>query len=168
LPQNSLRKLSRFKGAPQPRVHDPVETLFTIAWNTQREGFLDLSQGRLTLSEASTHKSGMVFSFVMDTRLCDGAYQAAAQADLLVRESTYLNSESEEAAAHGHLTAAQAAMIAAGAKVNTLALTHFSQRYETSEGFVEEARPIHANVLALEDGAAVAVTRPVVRAFGQR
>jgi ribonuclease Z len=125
----------------------------------KRQGFLDLSQGRLTLDEASTLKIGMVFSFVMDTRLCDGAYEAGTQADLLVCESTYLSSESAEAAAHGHLTAAEAATIAAGAKVNTLALTHFSQRYESVDGFVEEARPIHANVIALEDGAAVAVPR---------
>ena len=69
-----------------------------------------------------------------------------------------------EAAAHGHLTAAQAATIAAGAKVNALALTHFSQRYETLEGFVDEARPIHANVIALEDGTAVAVSRRDVKA----
>lgn len=125
----------------------------------KRQGYLDLSQGRLTLEEASTVKIGMRFSFVMDTRLCAGAYGAAAEADLLVCESTYLNSESAEATAHGHLTAAQAAMIAARANVHTLALTHFSQRYETLEGFVNEARTIHANVIALEDGAAVTVPR---------
>jgi ribonuclease Z len=127
----------------------------------KREGFLDVSGGRLTLDEASDAKPGMVFGFVMDTRLCGGAYEAAAQADLLVCESTYLSSESEEAAAHGHLTAAQAATIAAGANVHTLALTHFSQRYQSLEGFVDEARPIHSNVIALEDGAAVTLSRRV-------
>ena len=125
----------------------------------KQQGFLETAGGKVTLDEASMHKRGMVFGFLMDTRLCDGAYQVAADADLLVSESTYLSSESVEAAAHGHLTAAQAAGIARAAGARMLALTHFSQRYQTLEGFVAEAQPVHANVVALEDGSAVNIPR---------
>jgi len=127
----------------------------------KKDGFIDLPGGKVTLAEMSVHKRGMVFSFLMDTRHCDNAYRVAAGADLLVAESTYQNSEAAEAAAHGHLTAAQAATIAAGAGVRLLALTHFSQRYQTLEGFVAEAQPIHAAVVALEDGTEVAIPREI-------
>jgi ribonuclease Z len=57
------------------------------------------------------------------------------------------------------MTAAQAAGIAKAAGVRQLALTHFSQRYQSLEGFVDEARVIHEAVVVLEDGAAVALPR---------
>jgi ribonuclease Z len=125
----------------------------------RQQGHLDTPAGKVTLEEVSAPRRGMVFGFLMDTRLCANAALIAADADLLVSESTYLDSESAEAASHGHMTAAQAARVAQDARVRQLALTHFSQRYQSLEGFVDEARPIHDAVVVLEDGAAVDLPR---------
>lgn len=106
----------------------------------------------ITLKQVSEPKRGQIMAFVMDTRDCEGARVLAKDADLLVCESTYLDSERQEAVDHGHLTAAQAATIASDSGAKKLVLTHFSQRYGTTEPFVEEASRIFPNVVAVQDG----------------
>ena len=104
----------------------------------QRLGRLD----GVTLDEVSEPRRGQVFAFVMDTRLCDGVHELAAGADLLVIESTYLHADVALAEAHGHLTARQAATVAAETGVGTLVLTHFSQRYRDLAPFEAEAAAV--------------------------
>lgn len=125
----------------------------------KQQGYLDTPSGRVMLADVSRHRQGMCFGFLMDTRLCGGAALIAAQADLLVSESTYLAGETAEAQAHGHMTAAQAAQVARDAGVRQLALTHFSQRYQNMGDFVAEAQSIHDKVVVLEDGATVPIPR---------
>jgi ribonuclease Z len=97
--------------------------------------------GDVTLESVSEVKPGQSFAFLMDTRRCPGAEQLAAGVDLLVVESTFLDPETELAEAYGHLTARQAARIAADAGARELVLTHFSQRYPVDgmERFRDEA-----------------------------
>jgi ribonuclease Z len=78
----------------------------------------------------------------MDTRECEGAEALADRADLLVCESTFLDRDAVLARTHRHLTAAQAAGLAARAEARSLVLTHFSQRYEDPAAYVAEAEPI--------------------------
>ena len=96
-------------------------------------------EGGPMLEKVSEVKPGQIVAFVMDTGLCDAAVELAADADLLVIESTFLEDERELAAWAGHLTAAQAGRIATAAGVRKLVLTHFSQRYQDSSAFGEEA-----------------------------
>jgi ribonuclease Z len=109
------------------------------------------------LDEVSEKRPGQVFALVMDTRPCPGATALARGADLLVCEATYLDSEAREAHDHFHMTAAQAATLARDAGVRRLALTHFSQRYTTLEGFYEEASALHPDVTIAEDLVRIAV-----------
>jgi ribonuclease Z len=102
----------------------------------QRQGTL---RG-VTLAEVSEERPGQRFAFVMDTRLCDGAFALAQRCDLLVIESTFLNEDAALAEEYGHLTAGQAATIAAESGVRHLVLTHFSQRYRDAAAFGAEAR----------------------------
>lgn len=74
----------------------------------QREGVL----GGVTLEDVSEVRRGQRFAFVMDTRLCDGAYALAEGCDMLVIESTFLDEDEQLAVEHGHLTASQAARVA--------------------------------------------------------
>jgi ribonuclease Z len=105
-----------------------------------RAGHLDLDDGRrVTLAEVSEVRRGQRFAFVMDTGLCDAVYALADGADLLVIESTFLTADEALAAEVGHLTAAQAARVAAECGVRTLVLTHFSQRYPEPDRFAAEA-----------------------------
>jgi ribonuclease Z len=102
----------------------------------QRAGRL----GAVTLAEVSAPRPGQVFAFVMDTGLCDAVWALADRADLLVIESTFLAEEATLAAQVGHLTAGQAARVAAESGVRTLVLTHFSQRHPDPQRFADEAR----------------------------
>lgn len=94
----------------------------------------------VTLADVSAPRPGQRFAFVMDTRLCDGAYALAEGCDLLVIESTFLAAEAALAQEYGHLTAAQAGRVAAESGVRHLVLTHFSQRYPDPVPFAREAR----------------------------
>lgn len=105
-----------------------------------RAGHLDLDGRRVTLDEVSERRPGQRFGFVMDTGLCDGVYALADGVDLLVIEATFLSEDAALAAEVGHLTAAQAARVAAECGVRRLVLTHFSQRYQDPGRFVAEAR----------------------------
>ncbi|MEU1588903.1 ribonuclease Z [Micromonospora sp. NPDC005710] len=105
-----------------------------------RVGHLDLDGRRVTRDEVSVPRPGQRFAFVMDTGICDGVYALAEHADLLVIESTFLESEAALAAEVGHLTAAQAARVATESGVRRLVLTHFSQRYPDPRRFHDEAR----------------------------
>jgi ribonuclease Z len=105
----------------------------------QRAGHLDTPAGRISVDRASEVRPGQIVAFVMDTGFCAAAIELAADADLLVIESTFLSSEQTLADVSGHLTAAHAGRIAAEAGVRRLVLTHFSQRYPDSRVFADEA-----------------------------
>ena len=118
----------------------------------QRDGALVTADGRrVTLEEMSEPRRGQVFAFVMDTRLCDAAFALADGADLVVCESTFLERDADLAAAYGHLTAAQAARVAAEAGARQLVLTHFSQRYPDDADFAAEAGEIFPDVVVAHD-----------------
>ncbi len=122
-----------------------------------RDGQIVHAGRTVTLESVSTLRRGQSLAFVMDTRRCANAVALARDVDLLVCESTYLHADADKAHDHGHLTAVQAAEIAAEAGARKLVLTHFSQRYNNVEAFVAEARPIFPDVVAARDGMRVAV-----------
>ncbi|MDX6264606.1 MAG: ribonuclease [Kribbellaceae bacterium] len=105
----------------------------------QQAGSLVVDGRTVTIEQVSEPRPGQRFAFVMDTRLCDGIFRLADQADLLVIESTYLSSEAQLARNFGHLTARQAARVAQECGVRKLVLTHFSQRYTDLALFHAEA-----------------------------
>jgi ribonuclease Z len=123
------------------------------------EGKFEINGKAVTLAEVSVFKKGLSAAFVMDTGVCDAAYELARDVDFLICESTYLAAETAEAVKNGHLTAAQAAEIARAANAGKLVLTHFSQRYNSIEDFVREAEQVHENTIAVRDGEQVEILR---------
>ncbi|BBX16260.1 ribonuclease Z [Mycolicibacterium duvalii] len=104
------------------------------------------------LADVSAVRRGQRFAFVMDTRLCDGVYELADGADLLVIEATFLDRDRALAADYGHLTARQAARVAAECGVRRLVLTHFSQRYpDLAEHRAEAQAAFDGDVVVAED-----------------
>ena len=97
----------------------------------QREGRLAAGGQTVTLEQVSEPRPGQRFAFIMDTRLCDAAFELAEQADMLVCEATFTDADAGLARDYGHLTAGQAGRIAAESGARLLVLTHFSQRYES-------------------------------------
>ena len=123
----------------------------------QRSGELVVDGRRVTLEQVSDHRPGQHFAFVMDTRSCDAAVELARNADLLVCESTFLESERSLAWDYRHLTARQAATIAREAGARQLVLTHFSQRYPNEQDFIDEAADTFPDVVAARDLATIVV-----------
>lgn len=106
------------------------------------EGHVTVDGRRVELREVSHPRPGQVAAVVMDTRDGDGAREAAAGADLLVIEATFLDDRRDLADETGHLTAGQAAAIARDAGARRVVLTHFSQRYPDLAGHLAEARAV--------------------------
>jgi ribonuclease Z len=106
-----------------------------------RDGVFTSRNGSVRLEQVSELRRGQKFAFIMDTRLCDAAFELAEGADMLVCESTFAAADERLAAEFGHLTTVQAGRIAEESGVRLLVLTHFSQRYDTGEGtwMLEEA-----------------------------
>ncbi|WP_052669657.1 MBL fold metallo-hydrolase [Nitriliruptor alkaliphilus] len=103
-------------------------------------GHVTVDGRRVELREVSDPRPGQVVAVVMDTRDSDGAREAAAGADLLVIEATFLEADRSLAEEVGHLTAAQAAAIGRDVGARRVVLTHFSQRYSDTAGHLAEAR----------------------------
>jgi ribonuclease Z len=106
----------------------------------QRLGAIQHQGRTVTLDEVSVVRPGQSVAFVMDTRLCDGVYELAKGVDMLISESTFLSADAALATEYGHLTAGQAAQVAAECGVRSLVLTHFSRRYTDPAAFAREAR----------------------------
>ena len=71
-------------------------------------------------------------------------------ATALVIEATFLHEDAETARAFGHLTARQAALLAAENEVETLILTHVSRRYRERD-IKQEARAIFPQTMLARD-----------------
>lgn len=118
-----------------------------------RTGAIRLGDRVVDVAQVSELRRGQRFAFVMDTRLCDGVYELADGADMLVIEATFLAQDEDLAVQYGHLTARQAAQVAAECGVRTLVLTHFSQRYQDAAGrYIDEAAAVFAgDIVVAED-----------------
>jgi ribonuclease Z len=125
----------------------------------RREGSMLSGGRRVTVEDVSYVRAGSKVAFIMDTRICDAARELADDVDLLVCESTYLESEAELADNYAHMTAAQAAALARDAGARKLVLTHYSSRYKDPAVFAAEAAPIFAEVVAVNDLDVIAVPR---------
>lgn len=84
---------------------------------------------------------GAKLVYIGDTGRTDNLRQHIRNADALVIEATFLEAEAETAAAFGHITARQAALLAAECDVRSLILTHISRRYREAD-VIEEARRV--------------------------
>ena len=114
-----------------------------------RESTLQTRHGTVRVEDVSEPRPGQSFAFVMDTRMCDAVWSLADGVDLLVIESTFLDRDRNLAREHGHLTALEAATVAARCGVRSLVLTHFSQRYTDAAEFEKEARSVYDGELTV-------------------
>jgi ribonuclease Z len=118
----------------------------------QRGGTVTLPDGRVVrpadvLGEA---RRGRTIVITGDTAPAASVVEAAAGADLLVHEATFLADERARAKETGHSTAGEAALVAREAEVGLLALTHLSARYPPSD-VAEEARQLFPSTVVPRD-----------------
>jgi ribonuclease Z len=94
-----------------------------------------------------------------DTAPAASVVEAAAGADVLVHEATFLAGERERARETDHSTAGEAALVAREAGVELLALTHISARHAGSE-VEDEARELFARTVVPRDFDVIEVPLP--------
>jgi ribonuclease Z len=95
-------------------------------------------------------QKGSKLVVIGDAGKTDDLVEVCRNADTLVIESTYLSEEAEMARQFSHLTAQQAAELAARANVRHLILTHISRRYREKD-VLKEAQAVFANVSVARD-----------------
>jgi ribonuclease Z len=98
-----------------------------------------------------SRRQGRKIVYTGDTRPFKRLEKFAANADLLIHDSTLGDELAERAEKYGHSTVDQAAMSAKNAKVKQLVLTHISQRYEDTSTWLKQARKIFKNTTMAED-----------------
>jgi len=100
----------------------------------------------------SKGENGIKVVFTGDTGYMDSLVEVARGADCLVSEANFASDKEVLASRVGHLTAAQAARIAADAGVKGLMLNHISKEYvDNLELFLQEAKSIFANTIIPRD-----------------
>ena len=93
---------------------------------------------------------GLKLVHVGDAGRVDDLAEVCHGADALIIESTYVSHEAEMAKRFGHLTASQAAGLAATSDVKALFLVHISRRYSEWE-ILREARAVFPNTIVPRD-----------------
>jgi ribonuclease Z len=96
-------------------------------------------------------RSGRKIVYTGDTRPFEAFAEFAAEADLVIHESTFDDSLSEKAAVDGHSTPSQAAGQAKAAGAKQLVLTHISARYPDPNLLLEQAKKVFAQTVVAED-----------------
>ncbi len=94
--------------------------------------------------------AGTKLVHVGDAGRTDNLIEVVRDADALIIEATYTSRDEEMAARFGHLTARQAAELAAEANVKALFLVHLSRRYSEYET-LREARAVFENTMVPRD-----------------
>ena len=87
---------------------------------------------------------------VGDAETTNGLAEHARDADVLVIEATFLDRDAAVARDYGHLTAAEAAALAAMSNVKQLVLTHISGRYADEEILAEARKTFPNSQLAMD------------------
>lgn len=113
---------------------------------------VELPDGRIFNPEdvLGPFRKGTRLVHVGDCAHTENLLEVSQDADGLVIEATYLESEKDLAHQFGHLTARKAAELALKAKVDTLFLTHISRRYRDRQ-VLEEASEIFPQVHVVRD-----------------
>jgi len=142
--------------ARRPFLNEKAEALGVPPGPWRRE----LVQGKsITLADGRVihpnqvlgeEKRGTRLIHIGDVGRTDNLLEVCREADALIIEATYLESEAEMASQFAHLTAAQAAQLAASVNVSHLILTHISRRYRERD-VLQEALAVFPNTVVARD-----------------
>lgn len=92
------------------------------------------------------------YAYISDTAYLPEIAEQIWGVDLLFHEATFLEKDAGLAGQTLHSTARQAALVAKAAGAGKLLIGHFSTRYKSDKVFLEEARAIFPESVAVNDG----------------
>lgn len=114
---------------------------------------LTLTDGRVLLNSEYTIDSDRpkCYAYCSDTLMDQRYFESIAGCDLLYHEATFLHDMLDRANQTHHTTALQAAEVAKITHAAKLLIGHFSSRYKTLQGLLDEARSVFEQTdLAIE------------------
>ncbi|WP_400167495.1 MBL fold metallo-hydrolase [Fidelibacter multiformis] len=117
----------------------------------QEKGELQTERGVISRESVSKPVPDRVFAYVADTAPGNHVNHLMDHADLLLCETTFMESERNLAEAYDHLTTGTAAKAALENKVGFLIATHFSERYRDNRVIEKELREIFPRCYTAED-----------------
>lgn len=101
-----------------------------ILGRLEKEGEIKY-QGKIIKREDISYKTHeKIFAYVLDTGMCENIAHLIKDADAVLMEATYLDSEKDLADEYDHMTAERAVIYSQENEVKKLILTHFSERYK--------------------------------------
>lgn len=107
------------------------------------------------LKDVTTIEHGKKVVYATDTRPAPETIKASSNADVLIHEATYAESESRLAKERYHSTSLEGAVIAKKAKARRLILTHVSARYKDTSALLKDAKSVFKNTEMAKDGMAI-------------
>lgn len=145
----------------QERTHRPfiVEKANALGVPNGPERGLLVKGENITLADGTVISPDMVLGEeIAGAKVCitgdiartDNIREYVADADVLITEATFLDSEREEANSFGHITAKQAGELAKEVNIKHLLLTHVSRRYREFE-VVKEAQATFSDSYVVRD-----------------
>lgn len=117
-----------------------------------KEKEIKIGKKSIKLKEITFSQPGRKITYATDTRPTQSTVKAAANADLLIHESTYAEKEKRLARDRFHSTAMEAAAIAKKAKAKGLVLVHISARYRDASQLLKESKSVFKNTDIAKDG----------------
>ena len=132
-PRHILRDMIDFHGVPVYKINEIKEGADFLR-----------ADGRLIKNDLLTSPPTPPrrYAHISDTAYMPDIAGKIGPVDLLFHETTYLDSEEKEAAARGHSTARQAAMVARDAGASRLLTGHYSSRYKDESLFQSQAAEV--------------------------
>ncbi len=101
-----------------------------ILGKLEKEGEIEHKGKKIKREEISYLTKEKVFAYALDTGICANIPALIRNADVVLMEATYLDTERDLADKFNHMTAERAAIYARDNEVGKLVLTHFSERYK--------------------------------------
>lgn len=119
----------------------------------QRGQAVTLADGRTIASSEvmGPTRRGRSVAYIPDTRPSQRVVEAVRGVDVLIHEATYTQEFADQAVERKHSTAVEAAMVAHGAGVKQLILTHISPKLGNGRALLDEARAIFPNTELADD-----------------
>lgn len=118
----------------------------------QQKGSITINGKKVSIDSVTTVSPGRKIVYVTDTRPARQTVTNAKNADLIIHEASYMDSERDLASSRKHSTAKEAAQIAKRAGARKLVLTHISARYKDPQALLNDTKQIFPNTIVAKDG----------------
>ena len=110
---------------------------------------IEIDGKKIEYKKSTYTEKGKKITIILDSSYDENLIKLAKDSDILLCESTFSNKVKESAKKGGHMTSKEAAKLAKISDSKKLVLTHFSQRYKSTDELYSEAKSIYKNEIIM-------------------